>query len=46
MIKVIIDYFGGDTEEKVFDDVEKASAFNSFLEDSHSGVIVDSQILR
>ena len=42
MIKLIIDYFGGDREEESFDSIQKASAFNDFLTDSKTGVVVDS----
>lgn len=50
MIKAIVDFFGGDTEEVVFVNGENVSAydayqsFESFLKDSHSGVVVDTVV--
>ena len=44
MIILVIDYFGGNREEKCFTDVQEVASFSDFLELSHSGIIVDSRL--
>lgn len=44
MITLVIDFFGGDREEKVFTDVQEVASYSDFLESSHSGIVVDSRI--